>query len=115
MTVTLVINGQSVDAAPGSSLFDYAEGLGIQVPTSCRKQGKCKECLVEVTAGTELLTPLTPEEEHLKGSFRLSCRCQVLAGHGRSPLPHAPPRSDANRATRARPAARPTDRRSIRP
>jgi uncharacterized 2Fe-2S/4Fe-4S cluster protein (DUF4445 family) len=82
MTVTLVINGQSVDAGPGSSLFDYAEGLGIQVPTSCRKQGKCKECLVEVTAGAELLTPLTSEEEHLKGSFRLSCRCQILAGTG---------------------------------
>jgi ferredoxin len=43
MAVTLTINGQSIEAAGGRSLFDYAEDLGIDVPTSCRKQGKCKE------------------------------------------------------------------------
>jgi uncharacterized 2Fe-2S/4Fe-4S cluster protein (DUF4445 family) len=82
MAATLVINGQSAEALPGRSLFDYAEGLGIQVPTSCQKQGKCKECMVEVTAGMELLTAPTPEEEHLQDSFRLSCRCQLVATTG---------------------------------
>ncbi len=48
MAVTLTINGQSIQATDGRSLFDYAEALGIDVPTSCRKQGKCKECMVEV-------------------------------------------------------------------
>jgi len=48
MTVQLTINGQSIEAQAGLSLFDHAELLGIDVPTSCRKQGKCKECMVEV-------------------------------------------------------------------
>jgi len=73
----LAINGQTVEAVPGPSLFDYAEGLGIQVPTSCRKQGKCKECMVEIVEGMEYLSGLTEEERHLKGKFRLSCRTSV--------------------------------------
>jgi uncharacterized 2Fe-2S/4Fe-4S cluster protein (DUF4445 family) len=73
----LAINGQSIEAVPGPSLFDYAESLGIQVPTSCRKQGKCKECMVEIVEGMEYLSGLTEEERHLKGKFRLSCRTSV--------------------------------------
>jgi len=42
MSVELHFNNQRRDVAPGVSLFDYAESLGINVPTSCRKQGKCK-------------------------------------------------------------------------
>ena len=53
MAVTLTINGQATEAAAGPSLFDYAERLGVQVPTSCQKQGKCKECIVEVAEGME--------------------------------------------------------------
>jgi uncharacterized 2Fe-2S/4Fe-4S cluster protein (DUF4445 family) len=82
MSVELHFNRQQATVAPGSSLFDYAETLGIQVPTSCRKQGKCKECLVEVVAGMELLSPKSPEETHLKENFRLSCRCRVVAESG---------------------------------
>src|ERR1700689_5495717 len=73
----LAINGQTVEAVPGLSLFDYAEGLGIAAPTSCRKQGKCKECMVEIVEGMESLSELTEEERHLKGKFRLSCRTSV--------------------------------------
>src|ERR1700677_543706 len=73
----LTINGQTVEAGPGPSLFDYAEGLGVQVPTSCRKQGKCGECVVEIVEGMEYLSELTEEERHLKGKFRLSCRTSV--------------------------------------
>src|SRR5580692_12639181 len=77
MNCALTINGLTVEALPGPSLFDYAEGLGIQVPTSCRKQGKCKECMVEIVEGMEYLSHLTEEESHLKGKFRLSCRTSV--------------------------------------
>ena len=82
MTVTLTINGQSTEAAGGRSLFDYAEALGIDVPTSCRKQGKCKECMVEVVEGMGLLSPLAEPEQHLKGNFRLSCQTFVTAAEG---------------------------------
>src|SRR4029079_13547237 len=82
MPVNLVINGQAIAAEPGPSLFDYADRLGIPVPTSCQKQGKCKECMIEVAEGMELLTPRTEHEEHLKDRFRLSCRAQVLPDDG---------------------------------
>ena len=82
MAVTLSINGQSVPAIPGLSLFDQAESLGIDVPTSCRKQGKCKECMVEVVEGMQLLSPMTEAEHHLKGRFRLSCQTTVTGATG---------------------------------
>jgi len=72
--VNLTINGQSVESQGRLSLFDQAEALGIDVPTSCRKQGKCKECMVEVVEGRELLSPMTEAEQHLRGRFRLSCQ-----------------------------------------
>jgi len=74
MSVNLTINGAAIEAAVGRSLFDHAETLGIQVPTSCQKQGKCKECIVEVVAGIECLTPRGEDESHLKDRFRLACR-----------------------------------------
>ncbi|HTV83635.1 MAG TPA: ASKHA domain-containing protein [Acidobacteriaceae bacterium] len=82
MAVTLTINGQSIPASPGLSLFDQAEFLGIDVPTSCRKQGKCKECMVEVVEGMDLLSPMTEPEHHLKGRFRLSCQTTVAGRSG---------------------------------
>jgi uncharacterized 2Fe-2S/4Fe-4S cluster protein (DUF4445 family) len=82
MSVELHFNRHKTSVAPGLSLCDYAESLGIQVPTSCRKQGKCRECLVEVAAGMECLSPKSPEETHLKDNFRLSCRCRIVADSG---------------------------------
>ena len=67
---------------PGVSLFDYAESLGINVPTSCRKNGKCKECVVEVTEGMDCLSERVPAEKHLKGNFRLSCSCCIVKDTG---------------------------------
>jgi uncharacterized 2Fe-2S/4Fe-4S cluster protein (DUF4445 family) len=80
--VSLAINGQSMEAIPGLTLFDHAERMGIRVPTSCQKQGKCRECMVEVTDGPELLSGRTGEERHLKGAFRLSCRTYVTGNSG---------------------------------
>src|SRR5258708_1515440 len=83
MALTLTINGRQTEAAPGPSLFDYAERLGVQVPTSCQKQGKCKECMVEVVEGMDCLSAPSEQERHLKGNFRLSCRCTLTAAEGR--------------------------------
>jgi len=83
MSIELVINGEVATAPQGTTLFDCAERLGVQVPTSCQKQGKCKECIVEIVAGMEYLSPPAQDEAHLKDRFRLACRCQVVADHGR--------------------------------
>jgi uncharacterized 2Fe-2S/4Fe-4S cluster protein (DUF4445 family) len=82
MSVELHINGLTCAAPRGDSLFTCAETLGIPVPTSCNKQGKCKECVVEVAEGMESLSLRGPPEQHLKGAFRLSCCARVAADEG---------------------------------
>ena len=82
MPANLTINGRSIEATGGQSLFDYAEAVGVDVPTSCRKQGKCKECMVEVVEGMSLLSEIAEPETHLKGNFRLSCQTFVNAAEG---------------------------------
>jgi len=82
MSVELHFNNQQAQIAPGPSLFECAESLGIYVPTSCIKQGKCKECLVEVVEGMDLLSPKTSQEKHLKENFRLSCRAHIAKDSG---------------------------------
>jgi uncharacterized 2Fe-2S/4Fe-4S cluster protein (DUF4445 family) len=82
MSVELHFNHQRREVGPGISLFDYADSMGINVPTSCRKNGKCKECVVEVTEGMDCLSERLPAEKHLKGNFRLSCSCCIVKNTG---------------------------------
>ena len=72
--ITLHIDSHEAHASIGDSIFDTAESINVTVPTSCFKQGKCRECLVEIEKGAELLSELTPQEAHLEGRFRLACR-----------------------------------------
>ena len=82
MSVVLHLNGRQGSAEIGSTLFDCAESLNVRVPTSCRKQGKCKECLVEVAEGTDCLSTKAPAEAHLKDNFRLSCCAKIITDSG---------------------------------
>ena len=82
MPVELTINTQTLAVPPGRSLFDWAEQAGVPVPTSCHKQGKCRECLMEVVEGASLLSPPAPEEQSLAPGFRLACRCRVVGETG---------------------------------
>lgn len=76
---TVTVDGLTGTPAPDSTLFDFAESLGVTVPTSCQKQGKCRECLLEIETGSEFLTPPAPQESHLGGRFRLACRTRLAA------------------------------------
>src|SRR6516225_1440607 len=84
MPVTLTVNGQRVEAPAGVSIFTAAAQAGVRVPTSCVTQGRCKECVVEITRGMDLLTPPTESERHLdaRTRFRLSCQSLVAADTG---------------------------------
>ncbi len=85
MAAALTINGIRMDIPAGTSLFEAANRAGVRVPTSCVAQGKCKECVVEVTAGADLLSPPTRYEEHLdvrSSRFRLSCQSRVTGDSG---------------------------------
>jgi len=80
--------------------------MGIDVPTSCRKQGKCKECMVEVGRGDECPFSACRAREPPKGQLS-----PFLSGsrHRRGrpgPLPHHAARSYAHRAPCLRTAYR---------
>lgn len=82
MSLQIKINGKSLSTQSGPSIFDCSEELGVHVPTSCRKNGKCRECIVEIGEGGELLSAATDEEEHLGEGFRLACRARLQADSG---------------------------------
>ena len=63
--------------AAGPTLFDQADELRIQVPTSCRRSGRCRECVVEVTGGAEHLSAPSEPEQFLRPPFRLACQAEL--------------------------------------
>jgi uncharacterized 2Fe-2S/4Fe-4S cluster protein (DUF4445 family) len=73
----LFVNHRKAPAVEHASLFECAEAIGVRVPTSCLKRGKCRECLLEIESGMEHLSRRTAEEEHLGEGFRLACRTRI--------------------------------------
>ncbi len=61
----------------GRTLFDYADEVSEAVPASCRRTGRCRECVIEVRQGGEGLSPRTNAEAYLPGQFRLACQAQI--------------------------------------
>ena len=82
MSLEIKVNGKSLSARRGLSIFECSEELGVHVPTSCNKNGKCRECIVEISEGKELLSKPSSEEEHLGAGFRLACRACLDADSG---------------------------------
>jgi uncharacterized 2Fe-2S/4Fe-4S cluster protein (DUF4445 family) len=66
-----------IELERGKSLFEYADDLSVRVPTSCRRDGECHECIVEVRSGLDALTPLTEAESFLRDNFRLACQARI--------------------------------------
>jgi formate dehydrogenase major subunit len=59
--IEFTLNGQSVKAAPGQSIFNIAKDLGIAIPHLCHKEGlapdgNCRACVVEIE-GERTLAP----------------------------------------------------------
>jgi uncharacterized 2Fe-2S/4Fe-4S cluster protein (DUF4445 family) len=69
--------GRPARPADGRTLFDRADDLKLQVPTSCRRTGRCRECIVEVGEGGERLSAPTEAEAFLRPPFRLACQAEV--------------------------------------
>ena len=61
----------------GRSLFDYADEVSAAVPASCRRTGRCRECVVEVRQGGDGLSARTDAEAYLTGGFRLACQARI--------------------------------------
>lgn len=82
MSLQVSINTNLLEVADGCSLFQCGEQMGVPIPTSCYKNGKCRECLVEVVEGLEHLSSRSPEEAHLSDPFRLSCQARLTSKNG---------------------------------
>ena len=70
-------DGQKRPLVGGKTIFDYADELAVQVPTSCGRTGVCHECIVEVSRGHEALSAPTEAEAFLRGNYRLACQAVI--------------------------------------
>ena len=75
---TITCDGKVYQLSPGKTVFDYADDLAVQVPTSCFRTGQCHECIVEIKQGMEHLRPSNEVESFLKDNYRLACQAVVL-------------------------------------
>ncbi|MDF2955039.1 ASKHA domain-containing protein [Candidatus Alkanophaga liquidiphilum] len=71
---------------PGTSIFEAATRLGVDLATICGGAGECGKCKVVIEEGAEALGPLTPSEEaHLteeekRQNYRLACMISLPEG-----------------------------------
>ena len=77
-TGTITCDGQVHQLTPGKTIFDYADDLTVQVPTSCFRTGQCHECIVEIKRGMDSLQPPNEAEAFLRDNYRLACQAVVL-------------------------------------
>ena len=77
-TGTITSDGQAHPLTPGKTIFDYADDLTVQVPTSCFRTGQCHECIVEIKRGMDSLRPPNEAEAFLRDNYRLACQAIVL-------------------------------------
>ena len=75
---TVSHQGKSRPLVLDKTVFDYADELAVEVPTSCQRTGQCHECVVEITGGMESLVPRTETERFLRGDFRLACQARIV-------------------------------------
>ena len=75
---TVSHHGSTSPLVVGHTIFDYADQLAVEVPTSCLRNGECHECVVEITDGIGSLSPPTEPEEFLRGDFRLACQARIV-------------------------------------
>ncbi|MEW5978439.1 MAG: ASKHA domain-containing protein [Acidobacteriota bacterium] len=70
-------DGKEIELTVGKTLFDHADELQVQVPTSCGRTGTCHECIVEIKQGSEALSPRTDAESFLSEPYRLACQARL--------------------------------------
>ena len=78
---TITCDGKVYQLTPGKTVFDYADDLAVQVPTSCFRTGQCHECIVEIKHGMDSLRPPNEAEAFLRDNYRLACQAVVLDVH----------------------------------
>lgn len=68
---------QSLEVTPNASLLAVAVRARLPIGRSCRGQGVCFACKVEIVEGAENLSPRAEAEATLAPNERLACLCYV--------------------------------------
>jgi len=70
-----------IEIEEGTTLWDHAWRLGIQIYRVCGGRGQCGKCIVRVDRGLESLAERTEAERDfsLAGDERLACQARVIA------------------------------------
>lgn len=82
--IHFVKNRPSLTVLPGANLMQALLQGGIPVASSCKGEGVCSKCRIQIVKGAENLSAPTVDEEFLKAKnqigkdFRISCQTQVL-------------------------------------
>lgn len=74
---TVASDDRTCRLSVGKTIFDYADELAVQVPTSCFRTGQCHECIIEINQGMEALQPRNEAESFLQENYRLACQAVV--------------------------------------
>ena len=74
---TVKSDGKTCKPSVGKTIFDCADELEVQVPTSCFRTGQCHECIVEIRQGMEALQPRNEAESFLQETYRLACQAVI--------------------------------------
>ena len=71
-----------VEIEEGTTLWDHASRLGIQISSACGGRGECGKCVVRVDRGSESLAERTQAEQSfpLAEEERLACQARVISG-----------------------------------
>ena len=70
-------DNKKTKSVKGKTLFDFADTLNIRVPTSCRRNGECHECIVQVSNGNDNLETKDQSEDFLTNDYRLACQAKI--------------------------------------
>lgn len=98
-----------------ATLLDAVRHVGLPLGQSCRGEGVCRSCAVDVLAGDDQLGPPSPLERRFghAGARRLACQARlpaptaascVVVGHPSWGRPPQPPQGDGEPAGSPGPA-----------
>ena len=84
VTVTFLPAGVEVQVAAGTTLLEAARAAGLPMGCSCRGEGACGACRVQVLAGERALSAIGTREARRLGRIRasagerLACEARAL-------------------------------------
>jgi ferredoxin, 2Fe-2S len=84
MKIELPQLNKTFDAPQGENVFHFLRAQQVAVASSCKGDGICGKCVVQVPKGLENLSPATDlelklrEKYNLRADQRLTCQSRIL-------------------------------------